>query len=218
MKKLLTAIAILLISGSAVIAQDKQRDTLRKGKQYRMEHMKALNLSAAQQAEMKTLHEKHRAEMQAHKNKNSDKEVMQRERRELMKAHRESVNAVLTPDQRATLQEQQKKMMAERKRSPKGDRMSKGARKDGSKMHQRRAGQQIPDLTDKQKEEMKKLRTESMKKISAVKNNTSLNENDRKEQLENIRKEQREQMMMILTPEQKAKMTENPRPRMKKKQ
>lgn len=62
------------------------------------------------------------------------------------------------------------------------------------------------NLTDAQKEQMKASRTEMKAKMEALKANTSLTDEQRKQQREALMQEQKAKMENILTAEQKAKM------------
>ncbi len=86
--------------------------------------------------------------------------------------------------------------------------MSKGKMHNdqGDKMH--RGGDRMKDLnlTPDQQEKMKKLREDNRTKMEAIKNNTSLSDDQKQEQMKKLRMDQRKNMEGLLTDEQKAKM------------
>ena len=76
-----------------------------------------------------------------------------------------------------------------------------------AKMHR---GDMMKDLnlTPDQQGKMNKLREDSRVKMDAIKNNTSLSDDQKQEQMKTLRMEQRKNMEALLTDEQKAKMKE----------
>jgi len=61
------------------------------------------------------------------------------------------------------------------------------------------------NLTDVQKEQMKKNMQEMRAKMEDLRNNTTLSEDDRRTQMKALREEQKTKMDALLTPEQKEK-------------
>ncbi len=62
------------------------------------------------------------------------------------------------------------------------------------------------NLTQDQKDKMKQIREDNMTKMSAIKNDASLNDTQRQEKIKDLRLEQKKNMETILTDDQKAKM------------
>ncbi len=62
------------------------------------------------------------------------------------------------------------------------------------------------NLTQDQKDQMKKLHDDNKAKMDALKNNTTLSADDKKAQMKTLRDEQRKNMESVLTDEQKTKM------------
>ncbi len=62
------------------------------------------------------------------------------------------------------------------------------------------------DLSKQQKKEIKKYKKSDKVKITAIKNNAALTEQQKKDQLMQVRKEKHDKLETILTPEQKEKM------------
>lgn len=71
------------------------------------------------------------------------------------------------------------------------------------------------NLTADQKEKMKKLREDNMQKMDAIKNNSSLTDEQKGEQMKTLRQDQKKSMDVILTDEQKSKMKQLRQERMK---
>ena len=71
------------------------------------------------------------------------------------------------------------------------------------------------NLTQDQKEKMKKLREDNMQKTDAIKNNSSLTDEQKGDQMKSLRQEQKKSMDAILTNEQKTKMKQLREERMK---
>lgn len=71
------------------------------------------------------------------------------------------------------------------------------------------------NLTQDQKDKMKKLREDNMTKMDGIKNNSSLTDDQKQEQMKTMREDQRKSMESILTDEQKAKMKQMREDRMK---
>ena len=71
------------------------------------------------------------------------------------------------------------------------------------------------NLTADQKEKMKQMRADNMTKMNDIKNNTSLNDDQKEEQIKSLRMEERKGMMGLLTDDQKAKMKDMRQSKMK---
>lgn len=76
-----------------------------------------------------------------------------------------------------------------------------------SKMHRGDAMNDL-NLTPDQQEKMKKMREDSRVKMEGIRNNTSLSDDQKGEQMKALHQEQRKNMEAILTDEQKTKMKE----------
>ena len=64
------------------------------------------------------------------------------------------------------------------------------------------------NLTQDQKDQMKKLHEDNKAKMDAIKNSTTLSADDKKAQMKTLRDEQRQSMESVLTDDQKAKMSQ----------
>jgi len=63
-------------------------------------------------------------------------------------------------------------------------------------------------LTSQQKHELKTFHKSAKQQVTAIKNNTALSEQQKKEQLEQLKEKRHEKLEAILTPEQKEKLKE----------
>ena len=96
----------------------------------------------------------------------------------------------MTPEQQA----KQDSLRASHKHFGKG-----GKKKD-------KAGLSKLNLSDQQKQSLKSLHQTQKAKIETVKSNTTLSDQDKKQQIASIRKEGRTEFQKLLTDEQKEKM------------
>ena len=73
------------------------------------------------------------------------------------------------------------------------------------KRHQRRMAMmaQKLNLTDQQKQQMQQLRQQNKEQAKAIRNDSSLSDADKKTKLKALHQQSHEQMMGLLTPEQK---------------
>lgn len=62
------------------------------------------------------------------------------------------------------------------------------------------------DLSKQQKKEIKKYKKSNKAKVTGIKNNSALTEQQKKDQLMQVRNERHDKLETILTPEQKKKM------------
>lgn len=66
-----------------------------------------------------------------------------------------------------------------------------------------RQAPEIPNLTDEQKGQLQTIRQQTREQIEAVRNNSTLSDQDRRTQIDSIRQNSREQVNGVLTPEQR---------------
>ena len=203
MKKILTgALTLMLFMGAA---QAQTKDSTKRG-HHRQEMVSKLNITADQQARLKTIHESQKQEFKALKEQGLKGEELQARRKEMHKKYAEQMQAVYTPAQK----EEMKKMRAERKAQAKDGK--KNFRKDGRGMkHGRKHGKKgdfskSMDLSEAQKLDMQKIRQESKSAFEALKNDQSISEDEKKAKMKALRKAQHEKMKSVLTAEQIEKM------------
>ena len=159
-----------------------------------------LNLTADQKQKMKENQENLKTQRQAIQNDASlTADQKKSKMMDLQKANREKNTGILTAEQKATLKANQKEKGSEKKM--KGDKKMKDH--EGMKGEH---GMKGMDLSQDQQTKMKDMRTKMKTESMAIKNNSSLTEDQKKQQIQELRKGNMEQMNQLLTPEQKLKM------------
>lgn len=187
MKRILsTALAITLFIGAAQAQTTEQNKERHRGMHGEM--MKELNLSAEQQAKLKTIHEAEKKEMQALKT-DADKAA----RKELHEKYKTQFESVLTAGQKTKLKEA--------KKEGKGERFGKDDRKE--KGH---ASSKELNLSADQKAKVSSLNQEFKTKMDGVRNNSSLSQDEKKVQIKSLAEAHKTNLKTILTPEQAEKM------------
>jgi Spy/CpxP family protein refolding chaperone len=202
MKKVITSFLALTIISFSVTAQEKRelsaekmeaREQHKKGKKsHMMEKMKDLNLSDAQKAQLKSIMEEEKTKMQALKQQqnitvkeyNDRKEAIARE----TKAKRD---AVLTAEQKNKLAQ------------------SKIERKENEKAHFEKKMDKMTtklSLSNDQAAKLKVLHEQKQSKIAAIRENQSLNKEEKKQQIMALKNSVKDQQKAILTAEQFQKM------------
>jgi Spy/CpxP family protein refolding chaperone len=201
MKRILTgALALVLFAGAAQ-AQTKKDTAGFHHRQGRAMMAQQLNLTADQQAKLKSIHDAQRTEMEALKTKSLTAEQSKEQRKALHKKYQEQMQSVLTPAQK----NQMKKLQAERKE--KGGR--KGEWKKGGKKNITKRGgefQKDLDLTQAQKGQLSKLRTDSRSQMVSIRKDQSLTHDQKKEKIQSIMKDQQQKFKSVLTKEQVEKL------------
>jgi Spy/CpxP family protein refolding chaperone len=156
--------------------------------------MEGLNLTEDQKAQFKSLNAEHRKQMEELKKQDNITVKESKERMaKLRKDHREKTQALLTAEQK----EQIKKNAEARK--VKSQEM---AAKQKERMKTRLG------LSDDQSAKLEKQRKETGEQMKAIRENKSLTEEQKKEQMKSLHKKNQESMKSILTPEQLEKMKE----------
>ena len=211
MKKIIAMAIAALFFTSGINAQlrriqdssfEKQKNVHRKT--MIKDHWNNLDLTADQKQKMKENQENLKTQKQAIQNDallsaDQKKSKMM----DLQKVYREKNSSILTAEQKAILKADQAKRGSENRM--KGQKGMKGEK-----------GMKGLDLTADQQAKMKDIRSKMQTESMAIKNNTSLTQEQKKQQMQVLRKSNKEQMNQILTPEQKLKM-KNPQGKMKNK-
>jgi Spy/CpxP family protein refolding chaperone len=199
MKRILTgALALVLFAGAA---QAQTKDTANfHHRQGRGMMTQQLNLTADQQAKLKSIHDAERKEMEALKTKSLTAEQSKEQRKALHKKYQEQMQSVFTPAQK----EQLKKLKAERKQN--GER--KGNHKKGVNRFTKRGNefQKNLNLTQTQKDQLSKLRNDARSQKESIRSNESLTREQKKEKMNSLRKDQQEKFKSVLTKEQVEKL------------
>ena len=160
-----------------------------------------LNLTDDQKAKMKSINKDTREQMEAiQKDDQLSKEAAQDKMAAIRKDREEKIQAVLTDDQKAQLQK------------AKDNAAAKGA--DAGKKHDARLQQQL-NLSDDQRAKLAESRKANMEKIQAIRNDASLTDDQKKEQIKDLMKAQKANMKSVLTDEQREKMKEMKKDKMK---
>jgi Spy/CpxP family protein refolding chaperone len=86
---------------------------------------------------------------------------------------------------------------------PKPTGAESGEQQTGNRPEGQRQGPEIPNLTDEQKGQLNTIRQQSREQIEAVRNNSTLSDEERRSQIDTIRQNSREQANGVMTPEQR---------------
>jgi Spy/CpxP family protein refolding chaperone len=193
MKKLIVSVILTAISFAAMQAQEGPE--FRKGKRHHHEMaIQKLNLSEDQKTKFRTLNEGFRKEMEElQKQDNITVKEWKSRKEKLRTDHKKSIERLLTNDQK----EQLKKMQADRE-------VQSTAR--GEKRMDMMKEQLA--LTNEQSAKMKELRSELSEKMKGIRENKSLEPEQKKEQMKDLMKQNKEKMKSILTDEQLKKLQE----------
>ena len=212
MKRILSLTVMAAILSSSAFAQ-QNRDTKkddRPGKHMRSGTMKdELGLSAAQKEQMKNLNEKYKSQHEAIRNNAS---LTQDQKKEQMKDLREKqqteMKALLTTEQR-TKWEAQKEKREQQWKDRKKDK-AVGTNKGFHNGEKGNKGVMMDDmnLTTDQQSKIKGLREERFTKMKAIKENSSLTETQKRDQLKALNDDIQKRQKAILTPDQQKKWDE----------
>lgn len=192
MKKIFLSLLVFSLA-FAVSAQDgggHRRHGKMKGKHEMM--AQKLDLTDAQQAQMKTINEDFRKQL-ADIKKNESITVKEYKDRmaKLRQDHKTKIQSVLTAEQKSRIE----KMKMERKTQMEGRMKERGERMKTEL-----------GLTADQSAKMESMRKETGEKMKAIRDNKSMDEAAKKEQMKKLKEEQHEKMKSILTAEQLEKM------------
>jgi hypothetical protein len=192
MKKILFGIAVSLFTMMAAQAQDKPGSPMQK----RMRHadLQQLNLSDDQRASFRTTNEEFRKQMQELKKQDNITVKEWRSRMQKLRTdHKEKINGLLTNEQKNQL----KKMREEHK-----TKMKAMSEKRMERMKERLA------LTDAQSGKLTELRGQTAEKLKALRENSTLTPDQKREQARELSRQNKEKMKSILTEEQLKKLKE----------
>lgn len=225
MKRILTTAFIIALSFGAAQAQ-KQEGAVKKehgqhkdgpGKGHEGRGLEQLNLSADQKTRIKSINESYHKQMTDLKSQSNITVADAKARREaLQKQHVADIQAVLTAEQRAKFESQKKDWDAKGK---KGDfKKGEGFRNDSTGVGKRGEHQGMRDekgfakmqqelnLSTDQQAKMAQLREEFKTKSENIRSNSSLSQDQKKEQFKSLAQEQKQKMKSILTKEQIEKL------------
>jgi Spy/CpxP family protein refolding chaperone len=217
MKRIITSALVIMLTIGAAQAQS----TTDKHAGHKKEHKQVfddLNLSADQKARLQSIRENFKKQSADLKNNTSlSAEQRQARRKELHQQFRTQSEAVLTPAQK----EQMSKLKAERKEKNKDakkewkkdgqERVGKGNRMQRSQGFQKELG-----LTAEQQQKMEQIRTDFRNRLSSLRSDNALTQEQKKAKMHELMKQQQDQMKALLTPDQIQKMKSAKKQRTKK--
>lgn len=200
MKKIVLA---ALVGAFAVFTAGAQEIPERKDDGYkpraksRMHHKRqfaGVELSEEQKAQFKSLNTAHRKQMEELKKQDNITVKESKERMEkIRKEHREKTQALLTPAQKEQIKKNQESRKVDREQM-----MAK---------HKERMKTSL-GLTDEQSAKLDQQRKQTGEQMKAIRENKSLSDEQKKEQMKGLHKKQQEAMKSILTEEQMQKLKE----------
>jgi len=203
MKRILsTALAIVLFIGAAQ-AQDTEKQKVHPGKHGDM--FKELSLTEEQKAKIKTIREAQKAEMKSLKadgKSEGDKEA----RKTLHEKYKTQIDAVLTTEQRAQL-DNKKGDWKEKGKSGKADGFEKGRGGD-RKDKMKEFGKEL-NLSTEQQAKVKSINQDFKTRMETLRSNSTLSQEEKKEQFKKLAESHKTSLKAVLTPEQITKLEEN---------
>lgn len=148
-----------------------------------------LNLSEDQRAKVQTILQGQHSQIQALRSNTSlTEEQKKQQARELRQANHQQLLAVLTPEQQAKMKQFN------------GQRMGRHAAFNAGRRFQ------ALNLTDQQKSQLKPVFESTRQQMQALRSDTTLTPDQKREKIQQIRQNQMAQMKSILTPEQQQQM------------
>jgi Spy/CpxP family protein refolding chaperone len=194
---LAASFTIASVQAQEIPERKTERPAHHQGKGMKGHHgmdMKELNLTEAQKEQFKQQREENKKKMEALKsNDNITVKEWKSQMETLRKENKAKMDGILTTEQKAKMEKI--KVEGEAKRKEMGQKQAS--------MMKERLG-----LTDDQSAKLSKHRTEMGEKMKAIRENKSLSDEQKKEQLKELHKSQKDAMKSILTEEQMKKMKE----------
>lgn len=161
---------------------------------HRGETFKNLNLTQDQKVQFQSLNEEHRKQMaELRKNDNITVKEWNSKKDALQKDHREKIQTLLTPEQRTQLEKEklERKAKMEERSKVRMDKLKTDL-----------------GLSDEQLVKLKSERAAAQGKIKVIREDKSLDDQAKKEQVRELMQKQKESMRSILTEEQLKKLDE----------
>lgn len=196
MKKLFFLAATIVFFAISSQAQESQNDSTRHTRKHLQMPDKGrlarLNLTDEQKQKTKEINEDYRKQFsELRSNNNMTLGDYKAKTEALKKEQKQKLQDILSPEQKEQLAGQRKN---------RAQKSNKIACKRFDKMKQDLA------LTSEQSDKLKQNREDFQNRVKAVRQDQSLTESQKKEQVKELAKQQRENMKTILTPEQLEKM------------
>jgi Spy/CpxP family protein refolding chaperone len=208
----LTVASIAQNNNKQVPGADKQKHERHEGHAGKRDGFKGhdlqekLNLTDQQQQQAKALREDFKKQMSTLKEDKSLTDEQRKEKmKEMAKQQHEKMQSILTPEQK----EQAEKMRSEMKQKhQEGDKDgAKEKFRDGAKKDKKL--KEELNLTDAQSAQLKTINESFKNDMKAIHQNSSLTQEQKKEQAKALQQKHRDQVQSLLTTEQKAKMKGN---------
>lgn len=186
---LIFVLSALMLTGVSWAQSAQAPATARKFQRGPARMFQQLDLTAEQHAKVQSILQSERSQMQAlRSNASLTDEQRKQQVRELRQNDHQQLLAVLTPEQQARL----KQLHSERK-----------GRREGF-----RAGRrfQALNLTEQQKQQLQPVFQSTRQQMQALRSDSTLTPEQRRERMKEIRQNQMAQMKSILTPEQQQQL------------
>lgn len=205
MKKIILGLAALSLTLSVMAQEAKEKKSWSERREMRggnndrrLEMMEKLNLSEDQKAKMKAINVETKNEMDALKFQKFSENVMNEKRMAIVKSRKEKISAILTNEQKK-LWNEMKPASGERKEMAVG--MIRGDKNEG---RTERMEQMVKDLklSAEQTEKYKILQSSFKGKLQDLKGNTTLTQEQKKEEMKEVVKMHKKSVEELLTPEQ----------------
>ncbi|MCW3078713.1 hypothetical protein [Segetibacter sp.] len=200
MKKIVLGMMAVALTFTAIAQKDgssnknknhEKESTYKKSKGG--ENFDKLNLTDAQKAQMKTINQNFRQQMQDLKKQGNITVDQQTQRREaIAKEHRAKIQAILTPEQRDQAANYKKDFKEGRKENGRDDRFEE-ITKD-------------LNLTPDQSAKMSSINASFRTSLQNIRQNSTLGENEKREQMKKLMKQHRSDMEALLTNDQKEQL------------
>ena len=208
MKKILTSLAIVLFVGASQ-AQDKPHHE-RGGDKF----AKELNLTAEQKSKLQTIREAQKKEMEALK---QNGQVNNEQRKAIHEKYKSQFEAVLTPAQKEEMDKNRKEWKGKAKGGEGKEGERKGFGKRGGEAgnrgganfgHQAAFFKKELNLSADQETKLKGIFQDFQTKSKAIRSNTSLSKEQKREQMQTLSKQYMDQGKTVLNADQLKKLDE----------
>ncbi|MDQ6813323.1 MAG: Spy/CpxP family protein refolding chaperone [Bacteroidota bacterium] len=217
MKKIVLGMMALALTFSAMSQTNNNSNQGRKDGDERSfrggGNLDKLNLTDAQKAQMKTINESFRQQMQdLRKQGNITVDEQKQKREALMKEHREKLAAILTPEQRkqaVSIREERKEdRMAERKDDKAEDKMQdrNEDRIDGARGDRFEGVSKDLNLTPEQSSKMASINSAFRTSLQSIRQNGTLTKEQKRDQMKSLMKQHQSDMESLLTDDQKQQL------------
>ena len=186
---LIFMLSALMVTGMSWSQSTESPATTAKAQRGAARIFQQLDLTADQRAKVQSILQSERSQVQALRSNTSlTNEQKKQQIRELRKTDHQQLLSVLTPEQQAKL----KQLHSEHKGRSAGFRAGRGF--------------QALNLTEQQKEQLKPVFQTTRQQMQALRSDTTLTAEQRREKMKEIRQSEMTQMKSILTPEQQQQL------------